>query len=139
LAFNTFYCLPQEDKHALLETIHRHLQPDGVFLMDAYAVGRSDDAGFEQFRPEEPIVSLSFPEGIIDVFEESHEDYGSKTIQVTYTFQQADRLVGQQFIEHAYWYEDEFQPALEACGFDSIVQSQGFGHEPTQVVLSARR
>ena len=139
LAFNTFYCLPEERKKALFRRVYRHLRPGGLFVMDAYAVPRSDKVGWESFCPPEAIVGLSLAEGIIDVFEESHEDYDRKTIHVTYSFQQGDRPVGQQTIEHAYWYEDEFQPALKACGFEAVEQSQGFGRERTQVVLTARR
>lgn len=139
LAFNTFYCVPQAKKRALLQSIHRHLRPGGHFIMDAYSVPQNEQSGIEQFCPPEPIVSLSLEAGIIDVFEDSQEDYDQKTIQVTYAFYEGNRQIGSQSIQHAYWYDHEFQPALEDCGFESVVQTLGFGSELTQVVITARR
>ena len=139
LAFNTFFCIPHRKKAQLLQAIHRHLKPGGILLMDAYRVPDEDQSGVERFSPPEPIVRLSLDQGLVDVFEESQEDYGEKTIQVTYTFRRDGRLIGSQFIEHAYWYEHEFQPALKHCGFESVIQTHGFGVEPTQVVIEARR
>ena len=139
LAFNTFYCLPQDKKLPLLQGIHHHLKPGGTFVMDAYAVEKSETVGYEQFSPPAPIVTLDLPEGALDVYEESFEDYEQKTIQVTYTFRREGRVVTQQSIEHAYWYSDEFHPALASCGFKEIHQFEGFGTTPTQVVLTARR
>ncbi|MBM65894.1 MAG: hypothetical protein CMH55_06650 [Myxococcales bacterium] len=139
LAFNTFYCVPQEQKRPLLESIYRHLRPGGHFIMDAYSVSQSEFSGIEQFCPPEPIVTLSLEAGVIDVFEDSQEDYDRKTIQVTYGFYAGQLKVGSQSIQHAYWYDHEFQPALKDCGFESVAQTLGFGAELTQVVITARR
>lgn len=139
LAFNTFYCIPESKKHDLLRRIHDHLLPGGKLLLDAYRVPSHTETGSASFCPPEAIVTLDLGDGPIEVFEESYEDYGSRSIQVTYTFYQAGSQLSSQTIHHAYWFDDTFPPALRAAGFEIEFFADGFGRDPSQVVVIARR
>jgi SAM-dependent methyltransferase len=119
LPYNALYCLlSQQAVLGCFRSVHRALEPGGVFAFDVWNAAAFDAASGSLHDDDEPIVSLSHAGRTWDVFERSRVRRARKRLDVTYQYRPREGgAVHRIVIPQRYYLAAEVAELLERAGF----------------------
>jgi SAM-dependent methyltransferase len=119
LPYNALYCLlSKQAALGCFRSVHRALNPGGVFAFDVWNAAAFDSAVGSLRDDDEPIVSLSHGARTWDVFERSRLRRARKRLDVTYQYRPREGGVVHRIdIPQRYYLAAELDDLLERAGF----------------------
>lgn len=132
IPFTAFYCLlTRADALACLRAVRRHLSPNGLLALDAYAAdGFHAESSPGDLDPEElsEVVSFVHRGRRWDVFEKSAWDKRRQRLDVTYVYRSSTRELAIE-IPQRYLRADEIAPLLARAGLRLRTLRGGFRNQ----------
>lgn len=148
LPFSGVYCLlNHDDLAACLDRVHAHLEPGGLFLLDAYRAedfhshAEPDDVGDRDWTELGQVLVGEVPWA---VFESSRWNPDEQRIDVTYRHVSPEGRIVNGIIEQRYLLVRQLQAHLREAGFNAIevwggFEDQALDEDSEHWVAAARR